>query len=31
VCYGVVIFTIVVQGLSTPRIIASLYPGKKET
>jgi monovalent cation:H+ antiporter, CPA1 family len=31
VCYGVVIFTIVVQGLSTPRIIASLYPLKKET
>jgi CPA1 family monovalent cation:H+ antiporter len=30
VCYGVVIFTIVVQGLLTPRFIASLYPHNNE-
>ncbi|MBV9115461.1 MAG: sodium:proton antiporter [Hyphomicrobiales bacterium] len=28
VCYGVVIFTIVVQGLLTPRVLQSLYGGK---
>jgi CPA1 family monovalent cation:H+ antiporter len=26
VCYAIVIFTIVVQGLSTPRMVAALYP-----
>jgi len=30
VCYGVVIFTIVVQGLLTPRVLKTLYGGKLE-
>ncbi|MBV8768830.1 MAG: cation:proton antiporter, partial [Hyphomicrobiales bacterium] len=30
VCYGVVIFTIVVQGLLTPRVLKALYGGKLE-
>ena len=28
VCYGVVIFTIVVQGLLTPRVLDALYGDK---
>jgi CPA1 family monovalent cation:H+ antiporter len=29
VCYAVVIFTVVVQGLSTPRVVDALYGGRR--
>jgi CPA1 family monovalent cation:H+ antiporter len=30
-CYAVVIFTVVIQGLSTPRVIAAIYRNRVDT